>query len=525
MQQLQSHVSTLDIAVIVIYLLVTLLIGFWVARRTRSGEDLFLAGRSLGWGAIGFSLFASNISTTTMIGLTGSAYSTGISSSAFEWMSGVPLLLLAFIFAPLYLKARVTTTPEWLELRYSRRVRLYFSALTIFFTIFVDTAGGLYAGGVVMTTFFPGIPLWAACLAIGVFAGLYTATGGLKAVVYTDVLQALVLIFGCGITAFIMFRDLGFSWSQVTQAVPEDHLRMVRPLDDPGLPWPGLFFGVGLLGFWYWVTNQYIVQRVLGARSQRDAQRGTLLGGLLKLLPLFIMVLPGAMAVPLLPDIPAPDMVFPVMITTVLPAGLTGLVLAGLVAAIMSTVDSTLNSSSTLVVHDFVARPGRAPEAERTKTLGSICTLVFMVVAVAWAPLIQYAGGIWQYLQQAFSILVPPIVALFILGALSRRVTERAAFRTLILMHGLGIVLFVLAQLGLWPVHFTVNVVLVTVLSFLCFWGLSRLDPPARPEDRLIWRPENAVAREDGAGAALLDLRLWGVLLAVAMLAILIAFW
>ncbi|MEI4472833.1 sodium:solute symporter [Frigidibacter sp. MR17.24] len=526
MEQVQSQITALDIGVIVAYLAVTIAIGLWVARRTSTGDDLFLAGRSLGWGAIGFSLFASNISTTTMIGLTGSAYSTGISSSAFEWMSGIPLLLLAFVFAPLFLKARVTTTPEWLELRYSRRVRLYFSGLTIFFTIFVDTAGGLYAGGVVMTTFFPGIPLWVACVAIGLFAGAYTASGGLAAVVYTDVLQAIVLIVGCGITAVLMFAALGFSWAEVTQALPADHLSMVRPADDAGLPWPGLFTGVWLLGFWYWVTNQYVVQRVLGARSLADAQRGALLGGALKILPLFIMVLPGAMAVPLLPDVPEPDMVFPVMITTILPAGLTGLVLAGLVAAIMSTVDSTLNSASTLVVHDFVATAERRPTPTQTRRYGTLCTLGFMVIAVAWAPLIQFAGGIWAYLQQAFSIIVPPIVAIFVMGALSRGVSERAAFRTLIVMHLAGLVLFGLSQAGIWPLHFTVTVAVMTLASFALLWGLSRVSPPAaRPEDRLIWRPATAFAHVEDHGAVWMDVRVWGAALAVAMLAILIAFW
>ena len=404
MQSVQGAITSLDLTVIAIYLVIVIAIGIWVSKQTKTGEDLFLGGRSLTWGAIGLSLFASNISTTTIIGLTGSAYATGIATSAFEWMSGIPLLLLAFIFAPLYLKSKVTTTPEWLDKRYSRRVRLYFSGLTVFFTVFVDTAGGLYAGGVVFTTFFPQVPLWAACIAIGLFAGGYAATGGLKAVVYTDVLQAIILLVGCSITAYLMFQSLDFSWARVQEALPEGHLDMVKPLDDPDLPWPGLFLGVWMLGFWYWVTNQYVVQRVLGARSVPDAQRGAILGGLLKCIPLFVMVLPGAMAVPLLPDLPEQDMVFPVMITQILPTGLTGLVLAGLVAAIMSTVDSTLNSSSTLVVHDFITKPEEPVEPETSRKYGMLCTALFMVVAVGIAPLIQYAGGIWQYLAASGDI-------------------------------------------------------------------------------------------------------------------------
>ncbi len=526
MDLVQSHIGALDIGVIVLYLIIVLAIGVWVSRKTETGEDLFLAGRSLGWSAIGFSLFASNISTTTIIGLTGSAYATGIASSAFEWMAGIPLLALAFVFAPLYLKARITTTPEWLDRRYSRKVRLYFSALTIFFTVVVETAGGLYAGGVVMTTFFPGIPLWVSCIAIGVFAGGYAAAGGLKAVVYTDVLQAVVLLIGCSITAYLMFQSLGFSWATVRDALPEGHLDMVKPIDDPDLPWPGLLMGVWMLGFWYWVTNQYVVQRVLGARSLEDAQRGALMGGILKCVPLFVMVLPGAMAVPLLPDLESQDMVFPVMVTTILPVGLTGLVLAGLVAAIMSTVDSTLNSSSTLVVHDFITRPEEPVAPETMRKYGTLCTLGFMVIAVLWAPMIQYAGGIWSYLQQAFSIIVPPIVALYVLGALSRKMSSRAAWMTLISMHGLGVALFILGQFGLWPLHFTVNVVVMTVLSCLVLWGLSVKYPDAEPpEELLIWRPEHAFAHVEDHGPIWMDVRVWGVLLAVMMAAILWGFW
>ncbi|WP_339115439.1 sodium/solute symporter [Thioclava sp. GXIMD2076] len=527
MESVQTHITTLDIAVIIAYLVVVLAIGIWVSMRTKTGDDLFLGGRSLAWGAIGLSLFASNISTTTIIGLTGSAYATGIASSAFEWMSGIPLIFLALIFAPLYLKAKVTTTPEWLDQRYSRKVRLYFSALTIFFTVVVETAGGLYAGGVVLTTFFPDLPLWLSCIAIGAFAGGYAATGGLKAVVYTDVIQAVILLVGCSIVAFLMFQSLDFSWDRVREALPEGHLDIVKPIDDPGLPWPGLFLGVWMLGFWYWVTNQYVVQRVLGARSLPDAQRGALFGGILKCVPLFIMVLPGAMAVPLLPDLPTQDMVFPTMITQILPPGLTGLVLAGLVAAIMSTVDSTLNSSSTLVVHDFLTRPDRAVAPEAARRYGSLCTVLFMLIAVLVAPLIQYADGIWSYLQQAFSILVPPVVAVFFLGAVSSRVGKTSALVTLVSMHLLGIILFVLGQVGLWPLHYTITVALMTIASCLLHLGLSATILPrhAAPDDHLIWTPSDLVTEFRGSRIGLMDVRLWAVALVLCMAAILIAFW
>ncbi len=535
MQDVQNAITALDLWVIAAYFAVVIGIGVWVSRQTKSGEDLFLAGRSLGWGAIGLSLFASNISSSTLIGLTGSAYTTGLAPSAYEWLAGVPLLLMAFIFAPIFLKSRITTTPEYLDKRFSRRTRLYFSGLTIFFTIVVDCAGGLYAGGLVLNTFFPGVALWQSALAIGLFAGIYTATGGLKAVVFTDILQALVLIGGSSVLAFVMFADLDFSFQAIREAVPnENHLSMVLPLDNETLPWPGLFFGVSLLGFWYWVTNQYIVQRVLGAKSLPDAQWGAILGGMLKILPLFIMVFPGAMATALLPDIETADRVFPIMITQLLPAGLTGLVLAGLIAAIMSSVDSTLNSSSTLLVADFVTRPEHDLDQSTQKRYGTWATLGFMVLAIIWAPLIQFAGGLWAYLQQMFSVLVPPLVVLFLFGALSRQGTEKGGFYTLIFGHALGALLFCLGNAGVmgvfglepvWPVHFTINVAIVTAICAVFYVAVSAVTEGRELDDEVIWQRGKALRDAAWGMEWYKDVRLQGALLVLMMLAVLIVFW
>ncbi len=204
--------APIDLIVIGAYLVIIAVIGVRVARQTHTGDDLFLAGRSLGWGAIGLSLFASNISTTTLIGLSGAAYADGITVSAYEWLAGVPLIILAFVFVPMFLRARITTVPEYLEIRYSRSVRLYFSAVTILLTVLVDTAGGLYAGAIVLQTYFPGVDLWWFCLVVGLFAGIYTAAGGLRAVVYTDVLQAVVLILGCSVLTLLLFARFDYSF-------------------------------------------------------------------------------------------------------------------------------------------------------------------------------------------------------------------------------------------------------------------------------------------------------------------------
>lgn len=524
-QQIDANLTMLDYGVIAVYLAIVIAIGVWVARKTRTGEDLFLAGRSLGWVAIGFSLFASNISTSTLVGLTGSAYTGGLTVSSYEWMAGIPLLFMAFIFAPVFLKSRISTTPEYLENRYSRRVRLYFSGLTIVFTVIVDTAGGLYAGAVVLKVFFPDLDIWMSCVAIGLFAGIYTATGGLRAVVYTDILQAVVLICGTGLTAFLMYQSVDFSWESVRSQVPEGHLSIVQPIDDDTLPWPGLFTGVWLLGFWYWVTNQYIVQRVLGAKDLSNAQWGAILGGILKILPTFFIILPGVMALVTLPDIQNSDQVFPIIITEVLPSGLTGLVMAGLIAAIMSTVDSTLNSSSTLLINDFLTRPEKEPDPETAKKWGMMATLGFMVIAIAWAPLIQYFGGLWAYIQQAFSVLVPPLVVCFTLGALWSRGTENAAFWTLIIGHTLGLVVFVLNQFGIWPLHYTISVTIMTAVSAAIFVALSLRDDTPDVREDALWQRADAFDTPATTAPVLKNVKTHAILLILLMIGTLVLFW
>jgi len=245
-------------------------IGVVVARRTHSGDDLFLAGRRLTWGAIGLSLFASNISSSTLVGLTGDAYRIGLATSAYEWMAGLLLVIGAFTVFPLFLRSRISTIPEFLEKRFDRRLRRYFSAITIFLAVVVDTAAALYAGSLVAQVFIPDLNLSAFIITLAVVGGLYTAAGGLAAVVYTDVLQAVILIVGTSAIAVITFGQFDFSWAEATRALPDGHLSILRPADDPVLPWPGLLIGVPILGFYYWILNQYIVQREIGRASCRE---------------------------------------------------------------------------------------------------------------------------------------------------------------------------------------------------------------------------------------------------------------
>jgi solute:Na+ symporter, SSS family len=510
---------SIDLGVIAAYLALVLLIGAAVSRKAAaSGEELFLAGRSLGFAAIGLSLFASNISSTTLIGVAGAAYQSGISVAHYELMAALILVFMAVFTIPVFLRSRITTIPEYLEKRFGPIACKYVSALTIFLSIFVDTAGSIYAGVLVLQLLVPGIPFLPACFALAVFAGLYTAAGGLRAVVYTDVLQAIVLLLGAGVITYQVFAQFDFSWAAAAASIPAENLSLIRPLDDPALPWLGVLVGLPVLGFYYWGTNQYIMQRVLGARSLDHARWGAMLAAALKLLPLFLMAIPGALALALLPNLENADQVFPAMILNFLPIGLTGLVVAGLIAAIMSTIDSTLNAASTLVMYDFVKADQRGWAPARIVLVGRLTTVLFMLVASLWPLVIRDFPGLFNYIQQVFSYAVPPVAAVFLLGMFWKRMTGAAAITTLALGHAAGA-----GVLG-WKIwtqsqaipdglpHFTIVAGLTTAFCFAVGVAAALVTPapaPARTQGVLF----------EGAGPArtgLLDYRLQaGVLLAL----------
>ncbi|MBK1647385.1 sodium:solute symporter family transporter [Rhabdochromatium marinum] len=461
----QIALTGVDLAVIGGYFLLVALIGVLVARRTHDDQDLFLAGRRLHWAPVGLSLFASNISSTTLIGLAGAAYSWGLAVANYEWMAAPILVVMALVFIPLYLNARVGTVPEWLEHRFDRRARQYFSALTLISNILVDTAGTLFAGALVLASLVPGLDLFSAALLLAAVAASYTAAGGLAAVVYTDVLQAILLIIGACLVTWLSFAELGFDWNALVAATPPERLHLFLPLNDPNLPWLGTLIGVPVLGFYFWCTNQFIVQRVLGARSIGHARAGALLAGLLKLPVLFIMVLPGVMAIQILPGLEHGDQVFPALIAELLPVGLTGLILAALVAALMSSIDSTLNAAATLLTLDFIkpAWPGLSPT--RTAWIGRLAVVLFMLLAAAIAPLIGHFEGLFHYLQTALSYLVPPVAAVFVLGAFVSHAGPRSALATLLGGHLISAVLFVLWLLDILALHFTLVAGVLFALS------------------------------------------------------------
>ncbi len=437
-----THLGALDVTLIALYFVIVFLIGWWVSRSIKGGEDLFLAGRTLGAATIGFSLFASNISSTTLIGVTGQAYSTGISVANYELVAGMLLAVMALTTIPVYLRLKITTVPEYFGRRFGPVARKYFSALTIFLTVFVDMAASVYAGVVVLQAFFPSAPFIPLCIGLAVFAGLYTAAGGLRAVVYTDVMQAVILLVGAAAIAFSVYGEFDFNWDNATRDLPEGHMSLIRPANDGAVPWTGLVIGLPVLGWFYWSMNQYVVQRVLAARSEESARKGALLAAGLKVLPLFLLAMPGAFAFALLPGLENSDLVFPTLIAEFLPAGLKGLVIAGLIAAIMSTVDSTLNSASTLVLYDFAEVEERHWTPEKIMMIGRFTTAGLIIIAALWPVVIREFPGVFSYIQQVFGYAVPPVVAVFLMGMFWRKMTGRAAMTAMITGHALGLSIF-----------------------------------------------------------------------------------
>lgn len=520
-----AELSAVDYLVIVAYFALVLTIGLRMARRTHSAEDLFLAGRRLGWIPIGFSLFASNISSTTLVGLSGAAYTWGIAVSNYEWMAAFVLVFFAVFFIPYYLNARITTVPEFLELRFDRRSRLYFSGLTLFSNVIVDTAGTLFAGAMVLKVFFPELDLFTACLGLALVAGLYTAAGGLAAVVYTDVLQAIVLLVGACLVSYLSFAELGFSWANVVAATPPERLSLMLPLDDPNLPWLGTLVGVPLLGFYFWCTNQFIVQRVLGARNIAHARWGALFAGFLKLPVLYIMVLPGVMAGVFLPELENGDAVFPMLVTTLLPVGVVGLVMAGLVAALMSSVDSTLNSASALLTMDFLRPERRGWPQQKVLLVGRGFIILFMLLAAMIAPLIDNFSGLFHYLQSALAYLVPPVAVIFILGLFWRNASATGAFATLLGGHAVSAILFALTLLEVLSLHFTIIAGLLALISVVIFVAVSHFSAPPLEQQVRHFTFHARTMEKQAALSWWQDYRLHSLLLVLLAIALVIAHW
>ncbi|WP_341216485.1 sodium/solute symporter [uncultured Wocania sp.] len=434
-----SNISIIDVLIIIAYILGIVFIGLWFSnKKNKTSKGYFLAGKSLTWGVIGASLFASNISTVHLVGLSESGFVDGIVWGNFEWFSAFELIILAFIFVPFYLRTKITTLPEFLEKRYDSRSRVVLAVFSIMAALFMHIGVSFYAGAVVFEEIF-GLNILISIIIIAIATGIYTIIGGLSSVVITESVQTVILILGSlMITLLAVFKlpEVGIhSYDALKEVVDPDRLKAVSfDSDKKGFTFLDMLFGHLILGIWYWCTDQTIVQRVLGAKSEKQAKLGALFAGFLKILPVFIMVVPGILAFALFKgDIGEnTKSVLPIMIMKLMPIGLKGLMIAALLAAVMSSVAAALNSCSTLIVYDVFdkLRPNLSDKSKIR--IGRITGVVVLVLAVLWSPFLGDLGGIFALINQMFSIFAPSIVAVFLWGILSKRGTANASFWTLL---------------------------------------------------------------------------------------------
>ena len=438
---MQGVLEGLDWVVIGLYFFVLLVLALWIFfQKNKNTEDYFLAGRNVGWFVIGASIFASNIGSEHIVGLAGTGFETGTPMAHYELHSWI-VLLLGWLFLPFYFRSGVYTMPEFLEKRFDSKSRWFLSLFSLIAYVLTKVSVTIYAGGIVVSELI-GVPFWYGSIGVVIFTGLYTIIGGMKAVIYTESMQAIVLILGSLIITVLGLEEIG-GWNELKSTVIENspnHFNMWRPSNDPDFPWTGLLFGGTIVGLWYWCTDQYIVQRTLAANNIKIGRRGVIFGAYLKLLPIFIFLIPGIIAFalsikdPNLFSIDKSDNAFPMLVKTLLPAGLKGLVAGGLMAALMSSLASVFNSCSTIFTIDIYKKLKPKESEKKLLRVGKLATTLIVVLGIIWIPIMQKIGGgvMYQYLQNVQSYIAPPVAAVFLLGIIWKRVNSKAAISTLI---------------------------------------------------------------------------------------------
>ncbi|KPL25107.1 MAG: Na+/glucose cotransporter [Phycisphaerae bacterium SM1_79] len=478
--------ETLDWIAIGMYFAVLLAVAWWVILRSRdTADDYFLAGRNLGWWVVGASIFASNIGSEHLVGLAGSGCTDGVAMAHYE-LHAWCLLVLAWVFVPFYARSKVFTMPEFLERRFSPSSRWVLSIISLVGYVLTKIAVGVFAGGIVFRTLLPELRLdlgfvvmdsfWIGSFLVIILTGVYTVLGGLRAVVYTDAVQTVVLVFGSAIVTIFGLKALG-GWGQLREVCGSDMFNLWKPLIPAGMegtwkpvmgetkiawyfngnyPWLGMLFCAPIIGLWYWCTDQYIVQRALGAPNEREARRGSIWAAFLKLSPVFIFIIPGMICFALAKSGKVAELyqdlytagqldnekcqaAFPLLVKHVLPPGVRGLVVAGLLAALMSSLSSVFNASSTLFTMDFYSKLRPGVSQHKLVWMGRIATTVMVIIGLLWVPVIQGARGLYHYLQSVQGYLAPPIFVVFFLGIFSKRLNSKGCLAALVVGFVLGV--------------------------------------------------------------------------------------
>lgn len=479
-----SSLHIVDWLIILGYFGIILGLAWWVIKqRTQDSEDYFLAGRNLGWFVVGASIFASNIGSEHLVGLAGSGTTDGVAMAHYE-LHAWCLLVLGWVMAPFYMRSKVFTMPEFLEKRFSPASRTVLSLISLIAYVLTKIAVGIFAGGIVFGVLLPDVnfmgldSFWIGSILVIILTGLYTILGGLKAVAYTETLQTVILIIGSILVTFFGLEALG-GWDSFRAALDPEMFNLWKPLVPDGMeatwepvreagkmawyfndnyPWIGMLFAAPIIGLWYWTTDQYIVQRVLGAPNQTEARRGTIAAAFLKLLPVFIFIIPGMIAFAIAEQGIDPEIAreligangeviranaqkaFPLLVTQILPIGIRGIVVAGLLAALMSSLAGVFNASSTLFTMDFYLRIKPNVSQEKLVWVGRVATFAMVIVGLLWIPVIQGGRGLYDYLQGVQAYLAPPIFVVFFFGVFFKRLNAKGSLAAMISGFVLGLI-------------------------------------------------------------------------------------
>jgi SSS family solute:Na+ symporter len=425
------YLENIDIFLLFLYFGSVMFVGLYFSHREKTPTEYFLAGRNVGWIAIGSSLFATNISSEHFIGLAGSGANSGLAVGHFEWMAVFFILMLGWVFAPFYLKSGVFTVPEFFERRFNKSTRMYLTTVSIVAYILTKISVTLFAGGILLNQIL-GWNMITSAIVMVIFTGIYTIAGGLSAVIYTELIQTVILVGGAMLLTILGLNEVG-GLRGLQAALPADYFSMFKPASHPEFPWTGIVFGAPILAVWYWCTDQVIVQRVLSAKNIQHARSGAILAGFLKILPVFILILPGMIALALFPGIRGDEAYPTLVISHLLPAGVRGIVIASLLAALMSSLASTFNSSSTLITMDFYKHFRPDANGRELVLVGRLATTVLVIFGILWVPLIRsISNQIFIYLQSVQSYISPPIAAVFIWGLLLKWINGKAAIVSLV---------------------------------------------------------------------------------------------
>ena len=479
-----------DVSVFAAYFVCAAAIGLWAGRkRKESSRDFFLTSGTLSWTVIGFSTIGASLSTEQLVGVVGYAYSHGMAVANWEWLNFVGYSLLIGVFLPVYLRNRIVTMPQFLELRYSVTVRRMYAAISVISYVFINLAGVIFSGAFLLEQML-GIPLLAGIWGLAILSGALTVYGGMSSVAWTQVFQSALLICGGLLVFFLGLNEVPGGWQAIVGEGERSHL--ILPASDPDLPWTAMVVLALSTGPWYFCTNQYINQNSLGAKDEWHARMGIVLACFLGVFTALAYIFPGMVAYALDPGLGTGDEALPHLIKTVIPSGLRGLILAGLCGAIMSTIQALINSSATILTIDLykgVFRPG-ASERELIR-FGRRSGAGVLVVGALWAPVVMSFGNIFSYFQECWFLIAAPIMAIFLLAVFWRRATAPAAAWTLALCFPMFVLPYWLRLSGIEMNAFNIaGIVYVAALACMVLLSLATPAPDPRSTERVLWTRE-----------------------------------